>query len=222
MIETSLVERIAIIQRTRQIAALALSDALKQPREGSSERAICDRWIQIMGKTTSICSEGWYQPPPGGAAVLIGYPEDHFARLNYNSLRNPSFWSSNKISLREDSLLYAYASPFDPNTALIGDIGITLYRGAEELIRSHLSTCLEVTARTACFAEVGMEFRELFNYAQRQIDDLNLRNETSSTASGTANIGHTVPWSYQEYSEEAKQCLERGSLLEIRNIISKN
>jgi hypothetical protein len=221
MIETELEERIAIIQRTRSIAALALVDALSHSHEASSERAICNRWTQTIDKSPSLCPEGWYQPPPGGACILIGHPENAFARMNYDSLRNPAIWPRDDISLRDDSLIYAYASPIDRATGLIGDIGLTLYRGPEPWIRDHLLTCLEVTTRVASFAEVGMELRELFNYAQREIEAAELSNETSSTASGIPNIGHTIPWSYEGYSDEVKQCLERGNACNMRDKISK-
>jgi len=220
MVEMELAERIAIIQRSRAIAAAALADALSPIHETSSEHAICDRWIETIAKHASLCPEGWYQPPPGGASILIGQPGDAFARLNYDSLRNPAIWPRNDIWLRNDSLVYAYASPINRATGLIGDIGLTLYCGAEQSIRDHLSTCLEVTTRIACFAEVGMELRELFNYAQRQIEAAELSNQASSTGSGTANIGHTVPWSYGGYSDEAKECLERGNPRDIRDMIS--
>jgi hypothetical protein len=221
VIETILAERITVVQRTRGIAAVALADALRSRYEAPSERAICDRWTQTIGETTSLCPEGWYQPPPGGACILIGHPEDRFARMHYDSLRNSDTWSRNDILLRDDSLIYAYASPIDRGTGLIGDIGLTLYRGAEQSIRDHLSTCLEVTTRIACFAEVGMELRELFNYAQRQLEAVDLRNQASSTGSGTANIGHTIPWTYEGYSDEAKNCLELGNARDVRNMISR-
>jgi hypothetical protein len=220
MIETELTERITIVQRTRTIAAAALAGALSHSVEASSERAIRDRWIQNMGKTGSLFPEGWYQPPPTGAAILIGHPEDGFARMNYDSLRTPAIWSRNDISLRNDSLIYGYASPIDRGTGLIGDIGLTLYRGKDQSIWDHLSRCLEVTVRIASFAEVGMELRELFNYAQRQIELADLSNQTSSTKSGMANIGHTIPWTYEEYPEEVKQRLILGNEREIRDLIS--
>lgn len=220
MIETELTERIIIVQRTRAIAAASLVDALSSAHQDLSERGICDRWIQFMGRSSSVCPDGWYQPPPGGAAILIGRPEDAFNRMNYDSLRNPNVWARSDISLLDDSLVYVYASPYDRASGLIGDIGLTLYRGREQSILDHLLTCLEVTVRIARFAEVGMELRELFNYAQHQIEAADLRNETSSTKSGTPNIGHTVPWTYEKYSEEAERCFEGGNAHEIRQMIS--
>jgi len=142
--------------------------------------------------------------------------------MNYDSLRNPDIWPRNDIFLRDDSLIYVYASPIDRATGLIGDIGLTLYRGAEQSIRDHLSMCLEVTSSIACFAEVGMELRELFNYAQSQFKAVNLSNQASSTGSGMANIGHTIPWTYEPYSDEEKKCLEQGTAREIREMISNH
>jgi hypothetical protein len=222
LIAADLTERIRIVHHTRGIAAASLADALGRSYERPSERAICDAWLETIGKTPSICAQGWYQPPPGGAAVLIGHPEDSFSRLNYDSLRTPAFWASNDIVLRDDSLIYVYASPFDRATGLIGDLGLTVYRGNKQPIRDYLSMCLEMTIRIASFAEVGMEFRELFHYAQRQIEAAQLRNETSSTASGLANIGHTVPWSYEEYSDDAAQCLAAGDMRAIGDMISRH
>jgi Metallopeptidase family M24 len=213
-------ERIAIIQRTRMTASAALANTLGASDNNSSERGICDRWLKTTANDKAVCAEGWYQPPPGGACILIGHPEDRFGRLNYDSLRNPDTWSRANIMLREDSLVYAYASPFDRETGLIGDIGLTLYRGSEQSIWDHLTRCLEVTIRIASFAEVGMELRELFHYAQQQIQTAELTNETSTTQSGTSNIGHTVPWSYEEYPSEALQCLKQGSMQELRDMIS--
>jgi hypothetical protein len=222
MAKTELTERIAIVQHTREATAAALAATLEARSGPSSERDICDRWLASTAKTTSIAAEGWYQPPPGGACILIGHPDDGFARLNYDSLRTPATWSRDDISLDEASVIYAYASPFDRSTGLIGDIGLTLYRGDEQSIRDHLRTCFEVTTRIACHAEVGMELRELFAYAQLQIRGAELTNETSSTQSGATNIGHTVPWTYEEYSDEGQQCLERGDVQDIRDMISNN
>ncbi|MEU6534560.1 hypothetical protein [Streptomyces sp. NPDC047000] len=212
-------ERIAAVRRTREAAASNLLDALRGPGE-KSERGIQDRWLHGMGKLSGICAEGWYQPPPGGAAVLVGHAGDAHARLNYHSLRHEQTWSRSDIPLADDSLVYAYASPFDRNSAMIGDIGVTLYRGADDTIRRHLATCWELTRKVAGYAEVGMELRTLFRYSQREIRSAELVNETSATRSGLSNIGHTLPWSYGTYSAEALRCLHAGDTAALRSVIS--
>lgn len=215
-----LAERIAIIHRTRSAAASALAEIFSGGADGSSEREVCDGWLRTLGRTDTICAEGWYRPPPGGACVLIGQPEDKFARLNYDTIRAPAFWSSDHFRLRDDSLVYVYASPFDRETALIGDLGVTLYRGNNQHIWDHLGACMEVTTRVAAFAEVDMELRELFHYAVKQMESVHLINKTSSTRSGVANIGHTVPFSFGSYPDEVMQCLAGKADRDIRDLIS--
>lgn len=218
--QTELKERIDMVLDARAAAATALADAFRSDGVMSSERTICDRWLNNIASNKELNSEGWYQPPPGGSCVLIGHPEDEFARLNYDSIRDPAIWSRDDIYQREDSILYVYASPIVRGTGLIGDIGLTLYRGENTEIRDHLVKCLEVTVRIARFAEVGMPLRDLFNFAKREMENAQLSNETSSSGSGIENIGHTVPWSYEPYSDEAKLCLHSGSAEDVRNLIS--
>lgn len=221
MIELPLEDRIGIVKRTRESAARALADTLRNS-QASSERTICDRWLTTLSATPSINPDGWYQPPPKGVSVLIGCPDDTFARMHYDSLRNPVYWASDQITLRDDCLIYAYASPIDRATGLIGDIGVTLYRGTEQPIRDHLRTCLEMSARIARFSEVGMELREVFNYAQTQLEALNLSNSASSFGSGTPNIGHTIPWTYGDYSDAARQSVEGADASALRASITSH
>jgi hypothetical protein len=207
-IELTPLERVTRIQPTRSRAATALHSALAAGPEPASESAIRDRWLDGLREPAGLFSAGWYQPPPTGACVLIGHPDDDFARLNYESLRNPNTWSREDIHLREDSLVYAYASPVHGASGMIGDIGITLYGGSDASIREHLTACLDVTASTAEFAEVGMELREVFHFAQAAASASGISNVASSTASGISNIGHTVPFSYVDYPADLPALLE--------------
>ena len=217
---TSLEERVTLVKRTRASAATALVKVLESGVQGASEKEICDSWLRNMERDSRISNEGWYQPPPGGLNVLIGQPGTSYERLNYESLRREDVWSREDIWLRDDSLVYVYASPFDRASGMIGDIGLTLYRGHEKAIWDHLAVCLDVTARVAHYAEVGMELRELFHYAVKEIAKANLRNETSSTGTGVSNIGHTVPWSYEAYPPDVKQVLASGPEAEVGHAIS--
>lgn len=173
-----------------------------------------------METFTDVRAAGWYDPPASGAAILVGQPADGYARLNYNSLRHESSWSRRDVLLADDSLVYAFASPFDWRSAMIGDIGVTLYRGTDEAIKRHLTACMDLTFKVAGYAEVGMELRELFEYADREIRCAGLVNETSGTRSGLSNIGHTVPWSYGQYSRRALECLRDGDTHGLRAEIS--
>jgi len=193
-------ERIAIVNRTRLVGAAGLVRALSDLNDSETERTICDRWLAATREDTTLCPDGWYQPPPGGVGVLIGHPPG-FERMEYVSLRAPDIWPRDDIHFDEASLIYAYASPTNRATGLIGDIGVTLYRGSDPRLRDHLSSCIEIANRIAEFAEVGMELRELFHHGESLIADASARNRTSSaTDSGARNIGHTVPWTYEDGS----------------------
>jgi hypothetical protein len=150
-----------------------------------------------MAQNPDVLTEGWYQPPPGGLAILLGQPP-LFERLEYESLRDESSWASSENILKEGALVYAYASPVHSDTGLLGDIGVTLYSGKQQRIRDYLRECLDVSLETAKRAEIGMPLRELYTFADRRIRSFGYRNQTpSSTDPSSMNIGHTVPWSYE-------------------------
>ncbi len=208
-----------IIQYTRDFAALSLLEALNL--QGASECAICERWLDKMASHPQICPDGWYQPPPRGAVVLIGDDADKYARLNYESLRHPSSWPRDNIHLSDLSLIYAYASPIHRSTGLIGDIGVTLYRGSQSRIQEYLRACLDLTVRVACFADIGMEFRELYHFASQQLQNAHFKNEASSTATGIPNIGHTIPWSFEPYRDNAAETIRTYGACNLQMEISK-
>jgi hypothetical protein len=201
-------ERLSSIGTTRSGAANALCSALENGSQGLSETEIRDRWLAGIRQHAPVLSTGWYEPPPTGACVLIGQPEEGFARLNYESLRHAQTWSRDDIRLRDDSLVYAYASPVHSRSAMIGDLGVTLYRGDDPRIREHLVACLAVTMKTAEFASVGMELREVFHFARTVASEAHVSNVASSTASGIQNIGHTVPFSYTDYPADVQGLLD--------------
>jgi hypothetical protein len=172
-----------------------------------------------MRAKPALLPEGWYQPPPGGVSVLIGRPTS-FARVGYTSLRDPQIWPRGDIELADDSLVYAYASPTDRASGLIGDFGVTLYSGSRQSVRDHVERCLQISVGIAEHAEVGMELRELFRHAERLIAEAELSNRTASaTDGGAANIGHTVPWSFEPYSASDRECIDSGDVKEIAALI---
>ena len=214
-------DRIAVIQRTRAAGAAAFVNALSHSDNASSEQALSQHWLAEMRKDSNLLPDGWYQPPPGGVSVLIGRAP-RYERLTYDSLRDPRIWPRDDHTLSAESLVYAYASPTDRHSGLIGDLGMTLYRGASKAIHDHLTSCLKVSTQVAAYAEVGMELRDLFHHAQKTIRDIDpsLSNfVTSITDAGASNIGHTIPWSYEGYSPEVVECLEQGSTTDIADMI---
>jgi Xaa-Pro aminopeptidase len=142
--------------------------------------------------------------------------------MEYASLRQPEVWARDDISFLDESLVYAYASPTDRSTGLIGDIGVTLYRGSNNSVREHLSTCLEISVKVAQFVQVGMELREAFHFAEKLISEARLTNQTSSvTDLGALNVGHTVPFTFDSYPNEARRCLADETAMGIADLISR-
>jgi hypothetical protein len=187
------------IERARSLGAQCFLETFGGENPWDSrltESDIAQRWLGHMKRCSDLLPGGWYQPPPGGLAVLIG-EAPKFKRLEYESLRDESSWPRNDIPLLPGSLVYAYASPVDRETGLIGDLGFTLYSGPDERLQEYLRTCLRVTLDVARYAEPGMALCDLYTYADSRITGAGFRNQTpSSTDPGAMNVGHTVPWSY--------------------------
>ena len=69
--------------------------------------------------------------------------------------------------------------------------------------------------------EVGMEFRELYAITQSNFKKYDLNNDWTKVDTDPAgtNLGHTVPWSYEDPTMDELSILEKGNQLEINNII---
>jgi hypothetical protein len=142
--------------------------------------------------------------------------------LKFDTLRKSEYWPSNDHKLLRDSVGILYASPIDKATGIIGDFGLTIYRGSDLKIQSHLSTCLSVLEQAAEAAAEDMEFRELHNLAQRLFNKSNLTNARTVTWTDTVgtNLGHTIPWSYEIPTSSESDIISAGSLPELQNLIS--
>jgi hypothetical protein len=185
------------ISATRRLAAEALLRCLEEPPVGATEETIHAQWRQLLASHDTLLPEGWYQPPPTGMSVLIGTPP-HYHRTNFRSLRDPLTYPRPTIPLRNESLLFAYASPIHRDTGMIGDFQVCLYRGDDVEVRDHLAAAFDITAKLAAFAEPGMELRELHQHGERLARDYGLVNDTRSTSErpDLTNVGHTIPRSH--------------------------
>lgn len=222
MEETSFIARLDDVRRARCAAANGLRAALTDITTAGSEREVADRWLAEMKRDPSLRQGGWYEPPPGGVSVLAGNGPD-FRRLNFTSLRDPTVWPSDTVALSDGCLLYAYASPVNRHSGMIGDVGVTLYNGGISSIRDHLALCAEITAKIVCHAEVGMELRDVFHYGEHLIANEGLCNETYSVSdpTGDVDLGHTIPWSYCDYAEAELNALRCGSAADVARAVSK-
>lgn len=177
--------------------------------------------ITQMQSNRDLHSEGWYAPPPAGVSALFSGSKN-FDRLRYDNLRKQEYWPQDGWKLEAESAGFIYASPIHRLSGAIGDFGMTVYRGQNNDVRSHLASCLTVLEQAADYAQIGMEFRELHEFAQRSFANANLHNARTVTltdSTGT-NLGHTIPWSYEAPSAEEAKVISYGSLAPLRQLIS--
>lgn len=186
------------IERARCAAGRALSTALKNTAPNFSEKELRDAWRAELHADSRLHMDGWYDPPPGGLITRIARAQDGFAQGRVPSFRPPETWPGPTRIASED-ILYAYASPVDRATGLIGDFGLSLYRGPDPAVRAHALAVLDVTLATARAAEPGMRMADLYVRAMDLVRARGLDNAITSTSdpAGT-NIGHTIPWSSAE------------------------
>lgn len=207
-------EKLEICKQTRRIAVDTLFETLNDAFKNNvqtSEASLRDGWIKNLGKRSEIFPNGWYEPPPHGIGMLVGTSNEN-SRHNYQSLRPEEMWPKAQNIIDESRpLLYAYASPVNRAIGIIGDFGMSLYFGQKPEVFSHLRNCLEITKKIAESIRIGMTFSEIYQSAQDLFEESGTTNKiTSITDPASTNIGHTIPFSYEQMSEEEKGVLESG------------
>jgi len=196
-------QKLAAIERTREIAADTLYSSLQTLLESESpisERDLQELWHEKLQECTTIFPNGWYTPPPHGIGVLFG-TEDNYDRVNYASLRPHDMWPRDGVALnRQTGIVYLFASPVDREFDMIGDFGITLYFGNKPAIIKHAQNCLSINYAILNHAKTDMLFHELAHFADRQFVVNGLANQvTSTTNPAGVDIGHTIPASYENW-----------------------
>lgn len=226
-LSTSGENKLGACRSTRRSAAqsfhAALSKLLTTARP-ISEALLQDQWLLELRKNPELFPDGWYIPPPHGIGVLFG-TEDDYQRMNYKSLRPEEMHPKNDVLLdRKKGIIYVYASPVDKKTGMIGDWGMTIYFGKNPEIIKHLQQCLDLNRQVLNYAQIGMTFAEITRYANKLFTNQGLSNEVTSNTDKTStgvNIGHTVPASYEEWSDDEKEVLKGDDWEKILTMISK-
>lgn len=206
MEQTTREVKLEIVAKTRQITAQSFINTLKSLLKISipiSETLLRDQWHDQLIKNYSIYPKGWYLPPPHGIGVLFG-TEINYQRMNYQSLRPEISWPKDNIFLdKNKGIIYVFFSPVDKSTGMIGDWGMTIYFGKNPDIIEHLKLCLQLNYKVLEHAQVGMTFSELTNFSNKLFLKQGLNNEVTSVTDHTGvNIGHTIPWSYEDLTSE--------------------
>jgi hypothetical protein len=212
-------ERFRLVETMRHFSCETLLKTFLTANDHVSESDFARAWLMRLREDGSLFPEGWYQPPPSGAVVLFGKPP-MFERFQFSSLRAQEYWPKDAHYLENESLVYAYYSPVDMKSGLIGDMAITLYRGSDPAVREHVATALQITADVVEYAETGMSLAALYAYGTDRIWKSGLINRTVSvTDPHGIDIGHTIPWSYGTQSEEEEDILKGSDRARIWKLI---
>jgi hypothetical protein len=218
------VTRITAMERTRAMAARTLAEALRELLEQPdtfSETELRDAWLERMRAEGDAYDDGWYTPPPHGIILLFATGADP-ARLQHVNYRAQETWSREDIMFdREDGLIYAYASPVDRATGIIGDFGVTLYWGKDQEVQEHLAGCLELDQAVAQGVAPDMKLSQVTQRCEELLKARGWRNTVLSLNDPTGvNIGHTIPAVAEGWSAEERAIIDGGSWEQAAKLIS--
>lgn len=217
--------RLEICKRTRKIASDALYETLEtllKENKPISEVRLRDIWLKNMRRNKSIFLDGWYDPPPHGIGVLFGSASGN-SRCNYKTLRSDNIWPKDRVFLKdENELAYLFASPVNQSSGIIGDFGLTIYLGDNKTVQEHIQKCLKINYEIFEYIQTGMAFSEIYEFAEELFKRYKVINEVSSTTDLTGkDLGHTIPCSHKDWSEEELKILHGNDWRMITNMISK-
>jgi len=218
-------KRLHICKTTRESASRSLYDVLSNllsKDEPISEKVLRDKWLEDMRKNKEIYEDGWYNPPEHGMGVIFGADQDsEKSRLNHNSLRN--MVPSDNIYLdRDKGIVYVYAGPVDRESGIIGDFGMTLYFGKNSEIINHLKSCYALNKDIFEFMDTGKSFEDIYEHSDNILKQRSLTNDVHcvTDSSATTTFGHTVPASYEHWTDTELQAFKTGSWNQIKDAIN--
>lgn len=186
------------IIKTRETAAQILIRSLIN-LENNSEVEIRNKILVEVKNHQEIYPEGWYIPPPGGVGILA--TKKPFERLKYESLRKPECWPKEDLHFEKESALMVYLSPVDRKTNMLGDIGLTIYRGDDEQIKEHIKKSYDGILAITKHAKVGMTFPQLCEFATNSFKgkfEMTRWVTVNSNPNHSINLGHTIPGSFEK------------------------
>jgi hypothetical protein len=219
--------KLDVCKATRKISSDTLYTALNQvlnANEAIAEVQFRDLWLKELRKYKEIFPDGWYTPPPHGIVVLFA-SDANPKRADFVNLRPEEYWPREDIFLnRENGYAYLFASPTNRATGLVGDFSINIYFGKDEDTKTHLKNSVKLEREIFEFIQPGMSFSDVFNFADNLITKNGLRNNIISiTNPDGVNIGHTIPASYEDWTEEELESLRQADKdwRTFKNSISK-
>ena len=218
-------QKLEIIKSTRRIAVDILVITLKgllSQSDPISEVDFRNCWLKELQKHNTIFPTGWYDPPPSGIIVLFG-TEDDVTRVYEPSARVEAAWPQRTRFLdREKGIALVYASPVDRTTGIIGDFSMTLYFGRDRAVHDHLKKCIALDQEIFNRVEMGMKLSDVAKITLELIEKNSFKNIIVAVNDPTGtNVGHTIPFSYEDMNAEEQKLFQRGDFSQIKDMISK-
>lgn len=193
-------ERIEACRKIRTLAAVTCLYTLQHVYNVThkvSEEFFANFWNKELERSfMKGYVDSWYDPPPGGMAVLFAQDSD-LTRFNYESLRPNVYWPKMKSYFQKDGLGYLFSSPYTmiSGIPIIGDFGMTYYIGDSDNIRNHFRKSFNILREILEKISVDMTFQELYQISEEIIKKNGLINHIFAvTDQAGTDFGHTIPF----------------------------
>ncbi|MEK9175998.1 MAG: hypothetical protein AAB520_00990 [Patescibacteria group bacterium] len=208
-------DKLKICKQTREIASGALYKTLKKllkSKKPISEVMLRDAWLLEMRKNKNIFPDGWYDPPPHGIIILFA-TDKNVDRLNFKSARPKEFWPRGDVFLdRKNGIVLLYSSPVDKKSGIIGDFEMTLYFGKNKIIKNQLKTNLGIIYKIFEDTREGIKLSDICLCGTKLLKKNKFVNIVYSVLDPTTtNLGHTIPFSYENMTSQEIRILKSGN-----------
>jgi hypothetical protein len=213
-------ERVLECIKARELSTEAARATLSNFNSGT-EVDLRNDLQKALAEQPGFLSEGWYSPPPAGISILFANSND-VERSKYLSLREEQNWPSSRNSFDSETINLVHVSPVCGTSGMLGDLGFTTYQGQNQKVKDHINKVLNVIEDMCDYAEAGLQFGELYSRAVERIKQQSLATSMVSYHGRVdMSFGHTVPWSYEDPTEEEKSIIATGNINNIKELISK-
>jgi hypothetical protein len=213
-------ERVLECMKARELATETARAVLSNFNSGT-EVNLRNDLQKALAEQPGFLSEGWYSPPPAGISILFANSND-VERSKYLSLREEQNWPSSKHSFNSETINLVHVSPVCATNGMLGDLGFTTYSGQNQKVKDHINKVLNVIEDICDYAKVGLQFSELYSRAVELIQQQSLATSMVSYHGRVdMSFGHTVPWSYEDPTEEEKSIMVTRNINNIKELISK-
>ncbi|EKD96024.1 MAG: hypothetical protein ACD_24C00215G0001, partial [uncultured bacterium] len=101
--------------------------------------------------------------------------------------------------------------PMDRRSGIIGDTEVTVYLGSNREVIKILKGCIRINQEIFEFVKIGQQFSDVAKFANKIITREGFTNNVLSTSDPqSVNLGHTIPATEKDWTQDEKDVLEGG------------